>query len=287
MAFIPGYNHDIFVSYAHVDNDPFGREQPEGWVATLVRLLKKLLDQRFGRPDHCSVWFDTNNLRGNDTVTDEVAARVQRAALFIAILSPGFIKSRWCQDEARLFSLMPGDLKRRVFVVETEPRGEDIPVPPVLAGRRAYQFWYRGPNNQPRILARWALPRDDEHDYFRQVEDLARDLHDRCLVMRDGLAWEPTATPMETASVVPAAARPAVLLADVTDDLEFKRAEVQRYLEAHGVLVLPERTYPLGLADISHSPRVRCGRGPVNPVETIGRVPARPNPPTRPGGGQN
>jgi hypothetical protein len=249
MAFIPEYDHDIFVSYAHVDNDPFGREQPEGWVATLVRLLRKLLDQRFGRTDLCSVWFDTNNLRGNDTVTDEIAARVRRAALFIAILSPGFIESNWCQDEARLFSLMPGDLKRRVFVVETEPPGEDLPMSPLLAGRRAYQFWYRDPNNQPRTLARWALPRGDEHDYFRQIEDLARDLHDQCRVMRDGLVRKPTVPLVETAPVTPAAAGSAVLLAEVTDDLELKRAEIQRYLQAYGLLVLPEQTYPVGSAD--------------------------------------
>ena len=38
------YDHDIFVSYAHVDDRPFfdsprGREQPIGWVATLVMLI--------------------------------------------------------------------------------------------------------------------------------------------------------------------------------------------------------------------------------------------------------
>jgi hypothetical protein len=62
MAFIPGYDHDIFVSYAHVDNhflleNPRGREQPIGWVATLVKLLSKLLAQKFGRADAFSLWF--------------------------------------------------------------------------------------------------------------------------------------------------------------------------------------------------------------------------------------
>lgn len=78
MAFIPGYDHDIFVSYAHVDDQPFldnprGREQPVGWVATLVTLLSKLPAQKFGRAEAFSLWFDANNLRGNHTVTDEIA----------------------------------------------------------------------------------------------------------------------------------------------------------------------------------------------------------------------
>jgi hypothetical protein len=253
MAFIPGYDHDIFVSYAHVDNVFFldnarGREQPIGWVETLVTLLRKLLAQKFGRAEAFSLWFDANDLRGNHTLTDEIAARVKHAALFLAILSRGYIESRWCQDEARLFGLTPGDLKRRVFVVHTALRGEEIAVPPVLGGRRGYQFWYCDRTNQVRNFATPA-PHPDEVDFFRKIDDLACDLYDQCQVMRDGLTRKPTAAPETATSVAPAAAESAVLLAEVTDDLEFKRAEIQRYLEAHGVLVLPERTYPLGSAD--------------------------------------
>jgi hypothetical protein len=238
MAFVPGHDDDIFVSYPHVDDQPLlddtkGREQPVGWVATFVTLLSKLLAQKFGRAEAFSVWFDANNLRGNHTVTDEIAARVRRAALFVAILSPGYIASKWCQDEARLFGLTPGDLKRRVFVVHL--RGEDIAVPPVLSGRRAYQFWYRDRTNQPRTFG-IPRPHRDEVDYFRQIEDLACDLYDQCRVMRDGLTTKPTTGV-------------AVLLAEVTDDLELRRAEVRRYLEAHGVPVLPARSYPLGGSD--------------------------------------
>ena len=37
-------------------------------------------------------------------------------------------------------------------------------------------------------------------------------------------------------------------LAEVTDDLEFRRLEVRRYLEQQGILVLPETSFPLGRA---------------------------------------
>jgi hypothetical protein len=253
MAFVPGYGDDIFVSYAHVDDHflldtPRGREQPMGWVATLVNLLCKLLAQKFGRADAFSLWFDANNLRGNHTVTDEIAARVSRAALFVAILSRGYIESQWCQDEARLFGLTPGDLTRRVFVVHTALRGGEIAVPSVLGGRRAYQFWYRDRTNQARNFA-IPTPHPDEVDYFRQIDDLACDLYDQCRAMRDERARTPAVGPVETALVTPPPAGSAVLLAEVTDDLKFKRDEVQRYLEAHGVVVLPERPYSLAGAD--------------------------------------
>jgi hypothetical protein len=255
MAFIPGYDHDIFVSYAHVDNAfffdvPKGREQPSGWVSTLVDNLKKLLAQKFGRADACSLWFDLIDLRGNHTLTDEIATRVNHAALFVAILSRGYIESQWCQDEARLFGLTADDLKRRIFVVHTALRGGDIAVPPVLGGRRAYQFWYRDRNTQVRNLGMPA-PHQDEFDYFRQIDDLACDLYDQCKVMRDERTRTPTAAAAEAPAAAPSVAPSAVLLAEVTDDLELKRAEVRRYLAASDVLVLPEQTYPLGSADFT------------------------------------
>jgi hypothetical protein len=280
MAFVPEYEHDIFVSYAHVDDQSFidaatGQERSSGWVATLVRHLKNELAQKVGRADAVSIWFDAHNLRGNHPLNDEIAARLERTALLIAILSPGYIASDWCQQEARLFASAGDDRGRRVFVVEKAPLEGDQP-PESLRGRRAYKFWYRDRAEQPRTFAT-PLPHPDEIDYFRQIEDLARDLRDQCRAMRGDPAGRIVAVvkPL-TASIVASAigaaplaptvyasasAADAVILAEVTDDLEFKRAEVQRYLEQQGVPVLPEMPYPLGRvefeaaldADLSHA----------------------------------
>jgi hypothetical protein len=43
-AFVPGYEHDIFVSYAHVDDLTFPGVEA-GWVATLISALKVKLSQ--------------------------------------------------------------------------------------------------------------------------------------------------------------------------------------------------------------------------------------------------
>jgi hypothetical protein len=40
MAYVPGYEHDLFVSYAQVDDEPEPGETT-GWVTTLVTALKK------------------------------------------------------------------------------------------------------------------------------------------------------------------------------------------------------------------------------------------------------
>ena len=54
MAFVPGYKHDVFVSYAPVDDQPHPGID-EGWVTTLLKGLKIELDQRLGCVDACSL----------------------------------------------------------------------------------------------------------------------------------------------------------------------------------------------------------------------------------------
>lgn len=258
MAFIPGYDHDIFVSYAHVDDQSLidmaaGQERATGWVSTFVRHLKNELAQKIGRADAVSLWFDSHNLRGNHTLTDEIGARLDRTAILVAILSPGYTASQWCRDEAQFFTRAPGDLGRRIFVVEKAPLdGGDAP-PPAFGGRRAYRFWYRDKAEQPRTFA-IPIPRPEEIDYFRQIEDLSRDLRDQCRLMSGLPVGIPAPPPPSAPASAPSSLAPtgsAVLLAEVTDDLESKRDEVQRYLEQQRVPVLPELSYPLGRVDFA------------------------------------
>jgi hypothetical protein len=282
MAFVPGYEHDVFVSYAHVDDLPFvdmvtGQERSTGWVSVLVRHLKNELAQKIGRADAVSVWFDSHNLRGNHTLLDEIGTRLERSAILVAVLSSGYTASEWCQQEAELFVRAPGDLSRRVFIVEKAPLEIGDALLPAFAGRRAYRFWYRDNAEQPRTFAS-PVPRPDEIDYFRQVEDLARDLRDHCRVMSGLPVGKSVAPPpvIHSALPLPTPARPStsVLLAEVTDDLEFKREEVRRYLEQQGASVLPSETYPLGRAEFEAALDSDLARSRVF-VQLLGPMPGK------------
>ena len=55
--------HDVFVSYAHLDDQP-PLNATKGWVTTLVDEMKKVLDRRLGGAD---VWMD-HELAGNENV---------------------------------------------------------------------------------------------------------------------------------------------------------------------------------------------------------------------------
>jgi hypothetical protein len=285
MAFVPRFEQDVFISYAHVDDELFfdsaGPDQSMGWVTRFVRLLKNELAQKIGRAEGFSVWFDSHNLRGNHTLNEEIAAKLSRAANFVAILSPSYVASRWCQDEARLFAQrFAGKLTGRVFVVEKAPLDDDAAVPQALAGPVNYRFWYRDRNEQPRTFAK-PMPQQEEIQYFRQVEDIARDIHRQLKVMGRQPADVAPALPRTHATGLPSSSIPnggnsagVAFLAEVTDDLDFRRRDVRRYLEQQGVLVLPESSLPLGRAQFEAALDADLARSRAF-VQLLGPIPGK------------
>jgi hypothetical protein len=63
-----------------------------------------------------------------------------------------------------------------------------------------------------------------------------------------------------------------VLLADVTDDLESDRRQVQRYLEQQQITVLPTQPYPLGRAEFELKLNADLGRAALF-VQLLGARP--------------
>ena len=101
MSYVPGYAHDIFVSYAQVD-DLTDREGEDGWVTALIKKLKNRLAQLLGRQDNFSLWYD-HHLRHNVYLTPEIMGTIERTATLVVILSPGYLESEWCTRERDTF----------------------------------------------------------------------------------------------------------------------------------------------------------------------------------------
>jgi hypothetical protein len=280
MVFVPGYKQDVFVSYAHVDDRPFdvtGPDHASGWVTTLVRHLENYLAQEIGRTEAFNIWKDKYNLHGNDTLTAEIEAVLESAAIFIAIMSPSYLASTWCRDEARIFARRStGNLPGRVFVVEKQLLSDGAIVPQELSGRRNSLFWYIDSNKQPRTFAKPML-QQEEIQYFRQVEDLARDIHRQLKAMAGSPSVSLLGYPVIHVGANSAGSAPAVLLAEVTDDLELRRAEVRRYLEQQGVLVLPEVSYPLGRREFEAALDSDLSRSRLF-VQLLGAIPGKRTP---------
>jgi hypothetical protein len=252
MTYVPGYEFDLFVSYAHVDNAAF-EPADHGWVDALIRILKSNLAMKLGRADAFSIWKDSQNLRGNYEIHEEVPEQVRNSALFLAILSPGYLASEFCLQELEAF-LEKADIGvgKRLFVVYKDEIGERRNIiPESFRDLRKYQFWLVDSDQKPRLLGS-PLPRDDSFEdrryYYPKVGDLAADIVVKLEELREDKdrSCESNFPAVHTRSQEK---RVHVLLAEVADDLEPRREDVRRYLDLAGIGCLPEGSYRLGRAD--------------------------------------
>lgn len=188
-SYISGYQHDVFVSYAHVDNEPLvGADK--GWVTTLITELKKLLGQKLGRADAYSLWMDYK-LRGNQPVTPDIDAQLKSTATFLLILSPGYLASKWCVLEYTTFLQQVGPGSGRIFMVEKdfiEREHKPLEFQELLG----YQFWGRhADTDRVRTLG---IPRpnpDREPEYYQQLDDLATELASTLNLLKTQMSLDP------------------------------------------------------------------------------------------------
>ncbi len=261
MAFVPDRRHDVFVSYAHVDNMPFPGVE-KGWVTLLVETLEILLAQKLGRREGFSVWMD-RDLSRHKQLTPEILQSLSDTATLLVILSPGYLASEWCLREKDTFQSLAAahrDGDSRVFIVERDQvEWEDRPTE--FSDLLGYRFWVPGEGDgAPMILG---MPFPDPKNprqmpYFDQLTRLACNLADELKELK-GSAGEPEEAGEEAA---PAAAEtpvegglgkdhggegndtPCIFLAEVTDDLDSRNNALRTYLEQAGYRVLPESWYP-------------------------------------------
>src|SRR4051812_32753310 len=215
-----GYVHpgktDIFLSYAHVDDEPDHGDRP-GWVTSLARGLEKRLAQKLGRRDSYVVWRDAK-LAGHVNINRAILGQVRDASVLLLILSPAYLASEWCRQELAAFyqgirmRKAPGE---RVFVVEFD-RVERGRRPPELANLKAYPFWVEDPDTgNPRTLGR-PIVHENDGEYYKRLNDLCIEL------VRELEAINPPKKPhVPPSTTVPGRdTRAAIYLAEVTEDLE-------------------------------------------------------------------
>ena len=236
MAYVPSYEHDVFVSYAHVDDEPELGEK-DGWVTTLVSTLKKRLAQKLGRSDALSLWMD-HELLGHAGVSRQIADALERTATFIVILSPGYIASSWCQREMSAF--LGHVAKRRqssssqIFVVRRDKI--DGREPEELAELPGYQFWVQDDLKPTTHILGTPRPDPSDSRYYSTLNDLVTELADHLKSLRDPTHRGPQ-------KIIPAE-RPTIFIAETTDDLDEVHDDVKRYLLQAGLHVLPDCWYP-------------------------------------------
>src|ERR1017187_10333166 len=104
MTWVAGFAHDIFISYAWVDNQVAeGRAEENGWVTLFHRHLNVELSKKVGRMNVVGIWRDTREIQGNQLLDRAIREAVQGSAVFLALDSTGFLESEYCRHEIQNF----------------------------------------------------------------------------------------------------------------------------------------------------------------------------------------
>ncbi len=141
------FDFDIFISYAHIDNEALSENQ-KGWIARLHEGLEIRLAQLLGeRPQ---IWRDPK-VQGNDYFDETIVGQLDKVALMLSVVSPRYVKSEWCTRELSEFvkaaqqtgGVRIGDKARLFKVVKTPIALEQHP--PELQPLLGYEFFEVNP----------------------------------------------------------------------------------------------------------------------------------------------
>jgi hypothetical protein len=242
MAYAAGFEYDLFVSYAAVDNAEPISDNGRGWVSMFVHRLEAVLASRLGGRDKVRIYFDVRNLSGNQQI-NELLDAVRHSALFLAVGSPAYAERDWTKRELETFVKSAADT-RRLFAVDYLPLDTGASHPAPLQEHKRLKFW-----EIDESASLTALPLSQGGEPFRnRIHDLADQIKKQLVAINLAEVTRPAISEVAEALAINHERRSkgVAYLAHTTDDLEEERLQVQRYLEQFSFLVLPATDLPGG-----------------------------------------
>jgi hypothetical protein len=115
MSYLPAFENDVFVSYAHADNLPDAIGQR--FVTLLVHGLNQILAARLGFKPR--IFFSEDTPFSNQDFEHRIN-QIRSSAVLLAVLSPSYFSHPTTIEELRAFSEATSD-GRRIVAVETYP----------------------------------------------------------------------------------------------------------------------------------------------------------------------
>jgi len=228
MAFVPGFEHDVFISYAHFDNEPDAQEIR--WVSRFQADLKVALCQWLGAdPD---IFFDNRSLQNQRL--QELMDNARASACFLAIMSPSYMKREWTIKELEAFHSVDIE-QNRLVPLELLPVKESDCHPRLLDVKRFSFYWK---NSLEDDIANKVTPKLEPEKYQQRVQGIAY----RIAELLRSISERAPPRSMMTGPLV----GDTILLAQVTNDLYDERDQVLAFLLQYGAKVLPEGDYKQG-----------------------------------------
>jgi hypothetical protein len=233
---------DLFISYTHTDNFTFSESQ-RGWVANFHKAVEVRLTQLLGRAS--DVFYDETVMTGTSALTPTIRKEVGATKILVSILSPGYLKSEWCNTELELFAEAASqqgglfvDTQARIVKAIKLPVDRDLQKQAKvdLSDILGYEFYRQDPGGGP---LEFDIDADDASrlEFTKRVNTLAYHV---CEILKK-LGDEGGAR-----DVVAPNSGKVVYLAETTADLADASTRLRRTLAQYGHNVLPASPYPYG-----------------------------------------
>jgi len=99
MALIPGYEHDVFISYVHADNES-ETDDTDGWINQFYKYLDTKLKKHSA---DINIWWDAKNLDRSEVFDNSIMEAIDKSAIMICVYSRRYPQSEYCQKELEHF----------------------------------------------------------------------------------------------------------------------------------------------------------------------------------------
>lgn len=243
------YDHDLFVSYSHADPDGTGDSELKYWSRELVTKLVRSIRQRSTEFRKLKVSIDTD-LDPSRPLRDQLHDRVSRSALFLLVMSPLYLDSKWCGQELNWFRSIARNVRHNGYILVVRALWtEEKRWPDVLKdahGNPVLGFhFHKQPGNENTDPFGYPEPLPRDREFYSQLATLRSTVMERLreIKNRPTLAAEPISHGLsEQVPTVFLDAKP-----QQADQWQYAR---QKLLDG-GFRVLPERP-PLEIRHIGH-----------------------------------
>ena len=169
MGYVPGFINDIFISYSHFDDQAVNGP---GWVAEFHQNLVIEVQEELG--EKVQVWRD-KRITGATDFTKDLEKQVRGSAILLAVLSPGYVNSKWCDWELTGFagSRRIGDLwvDTKCRAIKVFKRPADVGRLRVLAETEGVKFFDVDPAKEVAYETGWS-----SELYRQRLTELGNDI---------------------------------------------------------------------------------------------------------------
>lgn len=249
MAITPGFDYDLFVSYAHADD--IASDGRGGWIPQFVQQLESAVRQRVRNADALKVYVDSRATGANYHLPELLTA-VRKSALFLAVGSPNYADRSWPRQELQAFvERWAAPDFSRLFLIECLPLSEGEFYPSPLDNHKRVAFWKEdGPRRIPVKL------KSDAPEFSTLVNTLAFDIAEKLLALRNtgGGQQRMNAHPQAAPGATPITPVPGPSLAETK-----KTMDGQGMGRIVGQYILERKVGAGGMAEVWEATHVHLG----------------------------